>query len=421
MMAKQGRDPDAAWIREQRLRRGWSQRQLVTELQRAAAAEDRRIGLNVQMVSRWENGHKRPDAYYQWLLQEVFGATHDLAADDLEDDMQRRAFLRHTALAGLGVAAPFLGGEPWQRLSAALRAPTRLDTKTIRDLEVLTISFEELYARVAPSTLVTPVLGHLNVATRLLEGSQPDRLRRQLASVAAETAGLAGWLAADAGDHATAQSYYLTALDAVKEADDKALGAYIIGSASVLPAFRRSPHHTIDLLHNGAYGVTSRHAAPDTRAWLATLEAEAHAATFNASGAFDALERADDALDRVSDLEPRPRVSFFNHTRLLGERGVIAARLGRAVKAHEALDLALARLDPSAVKIRSRLLTSLATAHAQRGNIEEACQLAIESLSIAKRTETEPSLRALYELREQLGQYSDSECVRKLDEQLAPA
>ena len=76
-------------------------------------------------------------------------------------------------------------------------------------------------------------------------------------------------------------------------------------------------------------------------------------------------------------------------------------------------------LDPSAVKIRSRLLTGLATAYAQRGKIEEACRLAIESLWIAKRTEPEPSLRALYELRRHLDQHGESECVKELDEQLA--
>jgi tetratricopeptide (TPR) repeat protein len=100
--------------------------------------------------------------------------------------------------------------------------------------------------------------------------------------------------------------------------------------------------------------------------------------------------------------------------------GVIAARLGRAVKAQQALGHAIARLDPSAVKIRSRLLTGLATAYVQRGKIEEACRLAIESLWIAKRTEPEPSLRALYELRRHLDSTAKANASRNFSTSKSP-
>lgn len=420
-MAEQGHDPEAAWIRDQRLRRGWSQRQLINELGRAAQAEGRNLGLNVQMVSRWENGHKKPDGYYRRLLQEVLDTAPDPSSDDWESDMQRRAFLRNAAVAGLGIVVPNVDAEPWQRLSAALRRPSRTDAKTIEDLEVVTVGLEELYARVAPGALSAPVLGHLQSATRLLEGLQSDKLRRRLASVAGEAAALAGWLAADVGDHSVAQSYYTTAMDAVREADDSALGAYVLGSASVLPAFRRSPRQVITLLRDGAQGIGSRHATPTTNAWLLALEAEAHAAAGNARGALAALDRADAALERATADDPRPRVGFFDRARLAGERGVIAVRLGRPIEARETLDEALANLDVGAVKIRSRLLTSLATAQTLQGDIEDACRLALESLDIARRTETEPSLQDLYELRRQLEPWSDTTPVRQLDEQLAAA
>lgn len=213
-------------------------------------------------------------------------------------------------------------------------------------LEAVTVSLEDLDARVAPGTLVAPVVGHLQSATRLLEGLQSDKLRKRLASLADETAALAGWLASDAGDHGVAQSYYTTALDAAREADDRSLGAYVLGSASVLPAFRRSPRQVISLLRDGTQGISSRHASPATSAWMSTLEAEAHTAAGNASGALAALDRASTALDRATAGDPRPRVSFFDHARLTGERGVIAVRLGRPLEAQATLDEALANPRP---------------------------------------------------------------------------
>jgi hypothetical protein len=65
------------------------------------------------------------------------------------------------------------------------------------------------------------------------------------------------------------------------------------------------------------------------------------------------------ALDRAVEDDARPRVSFFDDSRLAGERGVISVRLGAADVGHRALDDAVQRLQPG-LKIKSRLLASLA-------------------------------------------------------------
>jgi hypothetical protein len=283
----------------------------------------------------------------------------------------------------------------------------------------VTISFQELYQRVSPYAVLAPARSHLATLTQLLEaGGQPDGTRRRLASLAGETAILLGWLTADDGEHATAQGYYQAALDAAREAEDPALGAYAIGSASTLPAFRASPDHTLYLLAEGRYGFRAAHATPSTRAWLASLEADAHAKARREVEAWRALDRAAEALDGAVGEEPRPRVQFFDAVRLAGERGVVSVRLGAADDGRRALDEALRQLGPG-LKIQSRLLTSLARAHAGQGDVDGACHLALESLAIARASETRPSLRDVQALRDELAPWDGCRALCELDAALA--
>lgn len=408
--------PEGALIRLERARRGWSQHRLLRELHAAARRlREDDIGATVPMISRWETGKRRPADRYQRLLAQAFADSVELADDTWEHEMQRRAFLTNAAVAGLALLGASAGEDPWRRLSAALRRPSRTDARTIDDLEAVTVSFQELYQRVSPYAVVAPARSHLTALTRLLEGGgQPERIRRRLASLAGETAILMGWLMSDDGEHATAQTFYQTAIDAAHEAGDPALGAYAIGSASTLPAFRASPHHTLYMLSEGVHGFRVSQATPSTLAWLRSLEAEAHAAAGHNGDAFRALDRAEAALDKAVTGEPRPRVPFFDNTRLAGERGVISVRLGAVDEGRQVLDDAVRCLEPG-LKIQSRLLTSLARAHLEQGDIERACQLARDSLAVARASETEPSLQDVMTLRDELRPWDDSTAVQDLD------
>jgi tetratricopeptide (TPR) repeat protein len=164
-------------------------------------------------------------------------------------------------------------------------------------------------------------------------------------------------------------------MDAAREADDGALGAYLVGSLSTLPTFRGDPNTALQFLQHGTRRFSINQATPTTRAWLHALEAEAHSTIDDDYAALRALEQAEGALDRAADEEERPRVRFFDRARLAGERGIHYVHLGRSEAAEGALREALASVDPSS-KIRSRILTNLAFAHVQQGDIEEAARLA---------------------------------------------
>jgi tetratricopeptide (TPR) repeat protein len=274
-------------------------------------------------------------------------------------------------------------------------------------------------ATVAPVTLTGAVQGHLATVTQLLDGHPPARLQTRLYSLAGEVAGLAGWLAADMSQHDRALIYFDNGIKAAQEANDQALGAYLLGNVTTLPAFREhSPQATIHVLREETRGFRARDATPTTSAWLDSLDAEASAMLGDANGALNALERSQAAIEATEDAgRVRPIVSFFDHARLAGEQGLCYVRLRRFDDAKAAFKTGLARLDASS-KIRARLLTGLATVHVRQGEIEQACRTAGEALRIATRTRTALSLQQVYDVRRQLERWQDSRAVRELDEQL---
>jgi hypothetical protein len=340
-----------------------------------------------------------------------------LQPESILEDMQRRPFLRGLgAFIGMAAASAFI--EPWERLSHALRHPSRVDRATVSSLESLTIMLESRESHENPRALLGPVEGHLGNVATLLVGS--PALRPQLCSIAGETAALAGWLAWDLEDRPAAAGYFRVGIDAAKEANDRALGAYLVGSSCVQPAYRERPYARLRRLQGRTHGFARSDASPSTRAWLATLEAEAHALAGDASSCLRAFDEAEAAMSRAGgeDEWRRPRVTFFDRNYLAGERGVALARLGQSGAAQDMLAPALASLDPSMVKTRPRLLAALAVAHVQQGDVDRACELGAEALGIAAQQEVQPNLQDVRKLRLDLEPWRDSQAVKDLDEQL---
>jgi hypothetical protein len=381
------------------------------------------------MVGRWERGERQPRGIYRGLLAvlyetttEALGLYQPTTSERVIEEMQRRAFLQHMGAAA-GVAVTSVAMEPWERLSAALRQPGRLDREIVSELEHVTVTLEGLESQVSPKALLGPVVGHLDTLTSLLKGVPRPSLHQQLCSLAGETAGLAGWLTWDLEDRKAAGAYFRTGIQAAQEADDRALGAYLVGSSCVQPAYRERPSARLRRLEGHTHGFARADATPSTQAWLVTLEAEAHALMGDERATLRAMDEAEAIMSRAADdgVSQRPRVVFFNRAYLTGERGVALARLDKPDAAQDVLASALASLEPEAMKTRPRLLTALATSHVRQGNIEEACQLGADALGLATQQEVAPNLQDVRKLRVELEPWRDSAPVRRLDERLALA
>jgi transcriptional regulator with XRE-family HTH domain len=425
-------------LRLQRRLRGWSQEDVAAGLHRLAASwGESELGVDAAMVSRWERGSRRPRPRYMRLLCRLFelpaeqlgivdedehAQLREPMRDGLEDDVERRDFMQRMATLLGAATAPmphFEAGspEPWKRLAMALRRPGPVDDATVDHLEQITVALQSLgRTQLSARAILGPVTGHLDAITLLLQGSSPPALRARLCSLAAETAGLAGWLRWDLDDPAGAASYFSTGLQAASEGGDRALAAYLSGCAACQPPYRETPRRRLEQLRS----ITWSDASPSGRVWLAAKEADACALMGDADGCARALDRAEVAIEGTRDegASQRPRFSPVGPTWLDGERGASFARLGRAAEARAYLEPALARLGPNSERDWLWLGTALASTYVSDREPDEACHIASAVLERASRMQLQPVMKLVEGLRQQLTPYGPSAATRELDEQL---
>ncbi|WP_045880124.1 helix-turn-helix transcriptional regulator [Pseudofrankia sp. DC12] len=446
----------------------------------AVLHEGREAGVTGNMICKWEKGDKKPSLRYQRLLRALFhrssaelGFIEDdpmtgmaaigipsafpsildgveslagnllsgapgnlvdaiaprvLGTDEATElrgiPAEGREFLRVVAAGGGAVpvaavvttAAGASDEPPWDRLSAALRQRSPATPELAHQLSQHTAGLFGLEERVPARTLMGRVTRHLATLAQLLESTTRTPARRQLASTAGETAALAGWLAFDLGDNASALAYYRVAIEAAREADDPALWACVLGYESYQPGGVGRHDQACALLAEAQRRLGAS-ASPLTRAWLAAREAEEQAARGDGRAAMAALDRAQESFDKA---EPSDRVwtGFFDRGRLDGLRVTTFTRLRRPTAAYAAATEALRAAGPAATKKRSLLLGDIADVHLARRDIDAACRFAADALAVVAQTDFSLGFARVQRVRERLVPWQSSQPVRDLDEQL---
>jgi hypothetical protein len=176
--------------------------------------------------------------------------------------------------------------------------------------------------------------------TRLLDSPLPVARRQRLAVVAGHLAGLAGSLAFDLRDEAKARAYFTVAVQAADDADSPDLAAWALATRSLIPTYTGDPAAALRLLQE-AQDRAHGHVSPSRLAWLAALEARAHAGLGDAAASRKSLGRADRAIERAEPEGGRFANDFFDRPRLAGFRGTSHLLLGQPKAAQVAVALAL--------------------------------------------------------------------------------
>jgi hypothetical protein len=169
-------------------------------------------------------------------------------------------------------------------------------------------------------------------------------------------------------------------------------------------------------------------AAPPTRAWLAVIEAEAHALLGRGRDAYQALDRARAIMSREADLAKggRPAVlssqgPFFSNDYLTAEEGVIRAHLGQHAEAASILAPLLDSVAPERRKNWYWLYPMLAGACIHLGDVDLACGLATEALQGSMRMGVATNLPLVSGVRHQLEVHQHDPAVQELDEAIRQA
>jgi len=291
----------------------------------------------------------------------------------------------------------------------------------VEHLERTTHALERLEPTALSSrALVGPATGHLDAISMLLRTSLPAGLRVRLCSLAGETAAMVGWLRCNLNDPDGGAAFFRTALQAARQADDRALGAYIVGCAALRRPGEDDPATTIAQLTGAVHGFSQRAATPATGAWLAAKEADAWAKLGRVDDCMRALDRAAEIIERLPADDPaaRPRFTIVGRSWMDGERGATLARLGRVEAAQAILRPVVASLGPTSESDRLWLLAALASAHIGLEEPEEACRLARLALVGAARRQMAPVISMVAGMRGRLDRHRRNLAVQELDEQL---
>lgn len=334
-----------------------------------------------------------------------------------DSSMERRPFFRLLGSASSVLLAETLGVELVD-LARAMQA-SNVSGDTLDRMEAGVLRFHQVYAQVPPADLLPHVHEHLRATTELLQRSQPIKYRRRLCSIAGHLAGLRGWLTFDLGDQEGAHAWYEMALQPADEAEDLALCGWILGGRSLIPSYNGNPAGALDLVRR-AQSYVDRSANTTARAWLASLEARAHAGMGQAAAFRHAQDQANDAIDRTRLNDRRHGMDF--HRRRLNVayyEGTSLVTLRQPHAAHPILSEALDVQGPTHLKARSIVFLALATTHVQRRDVEQACAVAEQALAIPSELRIGPIDQRAHDLMRELEPWRSTPAVRALRDRLA--
>ncbi|WP_326604239.1 helix-turn-helix domain-containing protein [Streptomyces sp. NBC_01800] len=247
-------------------------------------------------------------------------------------------------------------------------------------LRVATTAFRRLDATVGSRDLAETAQAHLRLIQRVASQAPDASHKARMAAVGSEAASLVGWLAWDMADHGSARTWYGSAIKAARTAGDPLLGAYQTGS---LAQFEVEAGNTAEGLR--LIARARRQLGPDlpaiAAAWLASIEAVAHATAGDERATERALRSCEQHTARVprEDPPPWPWVFSFDERKVASCRVVCGARLGRSQWGLSSQEIATA-LSSGHEKQRALLTLDVATGHLSTGRVDSAFALATRAV-----------------------------------------
>ncbi|MFE5717875.1 helix-turn-helix domain-containing protein [Streptomyces erythrochromogenes] len=394
--------------------RGGNYGRVIELVRKSARLTQRQLGeacgLSQSAVSRLEKhgtGAYRTDvlarvAAHLQIPPALVGLADQHALQDGSQDVERRNLL---GLAVAAAATPLLPAAAPADTDGGQSAALRLNTTALRRLDGSTPSRE----------LSESVHAHLRLIQSVSRDARSDAHRARLAAVGSETASLAGWLAWDMGDHGSARTWYGSSIRAARTAGDPLLAAYQIGSLAQFEAHAGNGPQALSLAAR-ARQVLGPQRPPVADAWLSSVEALAHAAGGDGTGADQALTRSRAAAEALpADPPPWPWVFRFGPEKVAAVRVACGARLKRA---DWVLSADAEALGGGTDKQRALIVLDLAAGHLAAGRVEAAFALAGRAVDTGLKYRSGRIVDRARAVRRTLTLTSPPKVVREFDERL---
>jgi hypothetical protein len=325
------------------------------------------------------------------------------------ENVKRRQFLSSlTAAGGLMLLGQDLVSDP--------------EVPRLEELEEVTRQFGSWYWRLSPGSLLPLLREHHNRLLTAMERA-PSNMSRKLGALAAQTTVVYGLATYRQGDFASARERFLAGARVAQLVGDRSSEAMaLIAHRAVLGGSAPLDHGH----HEAAYQLLTlaettagRAAPPLLRTWLYSSRAE-EAGTLRRDA--DALKDIDRAEGALAQAEPQDLVGFFDHwdqLRLEGWRASVLLALERHADASGVLEPVVAGTPPELPGPRAAILSDLAAAVANTGELERSCALLEEALIVARTAGIHDGLsRVRWVRRTHLERWADAPAVQRLDQVL---
>ncbi len=454
-------------LQHERKLNGWSQEYIAEK-----------VGTTAKNISRWERGDNKPVPYYREKLTQLFGknaeelgfldetthvvtiqiqqqtptrsdlqnanndiiqyeeinhsATSEMPGQNAESGLEMNPGRRNVtkliaAAATSSTLLPqlsLLNEDALERLSAIMKKPYNIDVRAINSLGLITKSHWELvYGGVPKRDLIFSAQGHFQSIIQFLQSSLLSAIEEQLYAIASQQAQIMNEIYFDMHDYQKASVYSKFAIESAQKAHNPALYAVALARMSFLYTYNHQFKEALPFLqvaHRSAEQTTDNTIC----CWIAAMEAEVQSNIFAHNNDIQALNNCLKALDRAEHIsEQKGDDAFwtkFSPASLAGYKGVCYKQLQKPVEAQIVILDALSAITKDIPGGQATMLTDLAAAYAQQGEIHEACNRASQALSIINdQIKSVNTLQRVIDFRSSLEQWKSTPYVRNLDEQIA--
>jgi transcriptional regulator with XRE-family HTH domain len=299
-----------------------------------------------------------------------------------------------------------LARRPWEPAAAA---PTFAEHVPDGDDMAAMQAFRTADRQAGGGRLYTSVTSHLRdtIGPRLVDADSTPHVF----AVAAVLTEMAGWMAHDSGQDATAGRHFTRALPLARASGDIPLAASIAASTSHLALQTGDPASAVHWARTGIDLADDGPRVPSLMARLHTMSARALAAAGEPTPALAALQRAEEALRRAPETE-RPWLSPFDAAAFALESALVLSDLNRHDEARAHAEHAIRLREAS--RARSLLLSriTLASLHLGCNDLDAALTVGNDVLAADPNLGSIRVLRHLDDLRTQFTPHRSHPPVR---------
>ncbi|MGH3564441.1 MAG: hypothetical protein ACRDRH_00095 [Pseudonocardia sp.] len=328
--------------------------------------------------------------------------------------VERRSFVFLTGALLTAPAHQWLVHDPGPLVSGL--SGRRVSTRLVDRLTAMIAELRRMDDVAGGGSMLTMAQHQFGWVAGLLDrASYDERTSRALHVVLAELGQLCGWGAYDAGQHGLAQRYNIAALRAAHSADDRALGAHILGWMAKQAAHQGRPAEAATFAESALVGVRG-YGTPRLLAELHIRRAYASATLHDRSACDEAISKACIQIEQFDSAGDPPWLYWVTPAWVTVEAGACLRRSEQTDRAAAMLTEGITLFDESFARDRQlytiHLIDTLVCPGKQQ-DLDAAASRGLTVLQQAENLDSTLSADLLRDLYHQMKPHGEVLAVRE--------